>query len=218
MTCLHRIFHRCRSRRPEEAAIDFRLQVSGFRLPKCLPHDLGGNNVWVLALCLVMGAQASQMVPLTIEQLTHKAQIVVQGIVLGKQCRRDSAGRIYTRLELRVDDVWKGKVPRNPLVVVHGGGKLGRTTAVVTGQVEYEVGEEVVAFVVLNPDGEAVTLGLAQGKFRVWTEPGTGVKVARNRFHGAALDADGAVKNPERAVAERLTVSELKRRVKGAVQ
>src|SRR5436309_11391207 len=107
--------------------------------------------VFLLLLCCAgtSSLRAVQMQPLSIEQLTQKATLVVSGRVLSKSCLRDLAGRIYTRVELQIVEIWKGSLSTNLFPVVQGGGILGDEKATVSGQVEYSVGEEVVVFLVL---------------------------------------------------------------------
>ncbi|HOW64130.1 MAG TPA: hypothetical protein P5186_12755 [Candidatus Paceibacterota bacterium] len=123
----------------------------------------------ILAICLlpIPYGGAWQGFPLEIGPLIQRADAVVHGQVTGKSCRKDEAGRIYTRIELRILEVWKGRTDLGELNIVHSGGEWQGETARTTGQVQYNVGEEVVAFVVWNQRGEGVTVGLAQGKFSV---------------------------------------------------
>ena len=69
-------------------------------------------------------------------------------------------------------------------VIVQGGGVLGRRRVRSPIQPTYRVGAEVIVFVVFNSRGEAVTLGLNQGKFDVARQPKTGLVTVRNPFHG----------------------------------
>jgi hypothetical protein len=176
--------------------------------------------VWLCWLWAAFGTNplpAVTMVPLEIEELTARAALIVQGTVVNHVCQRDASGRIYTKIELHVSDVWKGSLAENPLQVVHGGGRIGDQQMMVSGQVRYQAGEEIVGFFLVNDRGEAVTIGLAQGKFRVWTDARTGEKLAANLFHGNSSSsvAKAAVAEGAR-VQETLTVSQLKRRVQGA--
>ena len=162
--------------------------------------------------------QAGQFIPLSVDQLTTRSAIVLQGSVLSKTCLRDESGRIYTRIEVSVSDVWKGNVASNRFTIVQGGGTLGEERVTVSGQAEFQPGEEIVAFLVLNQRGEGVTLGLRQGKFDVQNDKITGEKYAHNLFHGRP-----AIERPQRtppapAAAGRLGLSELKRRVQEARQ
>jgi hypothetical protein len=172
-----------------------------------------------LSCVLAPSLRAIQFTPLSIEQLAQESAFIVQGTVLSKSCQRDPAGRIFTKVELEVAEVWKGSIATNRFTVVHGGGILGDRKAAVSGQVEYGIGEEVVAFLVFNQRGEGVTLGLAQGKFHVGREAGTGERLVHNLFHGESISRGQPIPgNPALAARPRLTLAELKRRVRGDEQ
>jgi hypothetical protein len=174
-------------------------------------------SYWFLAVCLfslkLPDANAVLMRPLTVDELARKADLIVQGTVLDKTCRRDDAGRIYTKVNIRVAEVWKGVLPTNAspngFTIVQGGGTVGDVREEVSGDVQYDVGEEFVAFLVFNSRGEPVTIGLAQGKFHVWRDPQTGEKFANNLFHGKPEPVAGNDRNPSTP----LPVSELKSQV-----
>ena len=160
------------------------------------------------------------MRPLPIEELSQKADLVVHGIVQQKTSHRDAEGRIYTKIELQLSEVWKGAVSGDSLVIYQGGGTVGNERAEVSGEAEYGVGEEVVAFLVLNARRQPITLALAQGKFHVWRDKQSGEKLAHNVFHGmresggnAARPAPGAAAQKK---AERLKLSDLKQKVQEA--
>ena len=125
------------------------------------------------------------MRPLTIQELSTNADLVIQGIVTNKTCLRTEEGRIYTRVDLQVTDVIKGRGVSNVLSVVHGGGSIGNDLQEVEAQVDYKLGEEVVAFLVLNQRNQPVTIGLCQGKFDVWEDKLTGGKFVCNPAHGS---------------------------------
>lgn len=121
------------------------------------------------------------LAPLSVEELTARADWILRGTVLSKTCQRDASGRIYTAVELQVGEVWKGAdlAAGQTVRVVHSGGTLGEERVAVSGQVDYEVNEEVVAFLRCNARGEGVTIGLAQGKFRVESDAATGARLVR---------------------------------------
>jgi hypothetical protein len=169
--------------------------------------------LFVLATAVTLSLYAVQMDPLSIEELAQQSTLVLHGTVLSKTCLRDPAGRIYTKVELDVAEVWKGTLSTNRFTIVHGGGILGEERAVVSGQVEYDVGEEVVTFLVLNQRGEGVTRGLTQGKFHVGKDPNE--RLVHNPFHGRP---ETAAKASLASDKQRLTLSELKRRVQGDVR
>jgi len=167
----------------------------------------------ILSLCgLHFQGAATQMRPLSIEQLTQKAQLVLRGTVSSKTCQRDPEGRIYTRIELQVQDAWKGSPKANPFSFVQGGGVLGEQQVNVAGQEEFTPGEEVVVFLVLNAREEGVIVGISQGKFRVATDPVSGQQHVSNLFHGARSSvAEGSASPPKRP----LWLTDLKRQVQG---
>jgi hypothetical protein len=150
--------------------------------------------LFLFTALLPPGAQALLMRPLAVEELARQADLIVQGTVLDKSSLRDEAGRIYTRVNIRVAEVWKGVPPTNGtpgmLTIVQGGGTVGGVREEVSGEVQYDVGEEFVAFLVFNSRGEPVTIGLAQGKFHVWRDRQSGEKFARNLFHGGPDPSD----------------------------
>lgn len=160
-------------------------------------------------------AWSTRMIPLTIEQLAGKAGLVVRGQVDAVEVARDSGGRIYTRVGLAVIEVWKGRMDgaqgRCELVV--GGGLLGERAVRVSGQAEYGVGDEVVAFLARNDAGEWVTLGLSQGRFRVHREALTGRRLASNPFWGEEpADRNSRPAGYREPLRRALELDELKRR------
>ncbi len=147
---------------------------------------------WQLAaqilMCLLLlpsAAVAGSLIPLAVAQLSEDSEIVVFGRVTSKTCMQDLAGRIYTKVEIDVKETWKGGHPEGKsITVVHGGGTFGQRRVVVSSQVDYRVGEEAVAFLRLNPRGEAVTIAMCQGKFEVLLDRASGERYVRNTFHG----------------------------------
>ncbi len=72
----------------------------------------------------------------------RKSDAIVREKVLSKSCERDEHGRIYTKIQLLVGEVWKGPAALQELVIVQGGGVLGEERVIVTGQVQYDIGED----------------------------------------------------------------------------
>lgn len=176
---------------------------------------------FALAIGLALAAlttQATLFIPLSLEELAKKSDLVVHGVVLGKHCETDPQGRIFTKVDLQVIEVLKGEVKTSPLTVVHGGGELNGRRSTVIGQVDYKPGEETVAFLVRNARGEAVTLGLAQGEFQVWKDTVTGEKLARNMFHGGGSSTNGSIQKLDVGADTPLTLDNLKRQVKESAQ
>ncbi|HUR44680.1 MAG TPA: hypothetical protein VMZ27_02300 [Candidatus Saccharimonadales bacterium] len=149
---------------------------------------------------------ATLMRPMPVEEMRDKAQIVLHGTVLSKTVQRESDGQIMTRIEINVIETLKGKALPSNYTIVQAGGVLGDEVTTVSGQEDYQIGEEIIAFLVLNEKGEGITLGLAQGKFQVFNDPATKEKLVRNIFHG---------RGQEKNTLKRLSLAELKNKVKG---
>jgi hypothetical protein len=156
---------------------------------------------------------AGQFVPLAIDELTAHAELVVWGKVTDRQCCLDPDGRIYTKIGFDVIETWKGAPAGPHLTIVHGGGTVGHRSARVSGQVEYAIGEEAVAFLVRNSRGEGVTLGLAQGKFSVWLDRASGAKRVKNLFHGVNSDIIQPQSAPATTGEAALTLPVLRQKV-----
>ena len=177
---------------------------------------------FALLTALLAGAtlgQAASQVPLSIETLAAKADAVVHGRVVRMSCQRDDGGRIFTKVHLQIIEQMNGRQHGATLVVIQGGGVLGRRIARSPIQPTYRVGAEVVVFVVFNSRDEAVTLGLNQGKFDVSRQPETSLATVRNPFYGLAKrDDPRAVVKRALGQSKQLTLVELKRRVRRAAK
>lgn len=154
------------------------------------------------------------MIPLTLEQLAIAATVVIHAKVESLESALDASGRIHTRVELRTQEVWKGKL--STCWVVMGGGILGDRSVSVSGQAWYAVGEEVVAFLVRNPAGEWVTLGLSQGRFGIRFEPGSGRRWVSNPFWGGPPPATAGGDAARFPMRTPLGLEELKRKIQEA--
>ncbi len=183
-----------------------------------LREAVGAMRSLVLCLavsCAALAAHGTRMRPLTVEELALQADAVVHGRVRKIETRRDPERRIHTRVELDVFDVWKGSGTGEPWTVVVGGGVLGEERVAAEGQATFSPGEEVVLYLVRNPAGEWVVVGMAQGKFRVLGEAGD--RRVTHIFWGAPEEGPraGRTAAPWRRP---LTLVELRRRTREAAQ
>jgi len=179
-------------------------------------------TIGLLVLLSCLPLRADQMIPLPIAKLSARADLILHGTVTSSTVRRDPAGRIYTTVDLKVEEVWKGNLTASHFTVVRGGGVLGEEASIVSGEAEYAVGEELVCFLVLNQRGEGVSIGLSQGKFNVWRDSVTGEKLAHNRFHGlhpsTASPGPSAVPSRAAPIINRLTLADLKQSAVGGAK
>jgi len=116
-----------------------------------------------------LASTAAQFVPRSIEDLAADATCVVHGRVAAVEVTAGADGVPLTRVELAVENTWKGS-STNRIVVTQAGGTLGSRRVLVGGEASYQPGEEVVVFLVANSRGEWLTSGMAQGKFSVRRE------------------------------------------------
>ncbi len=160
-------------------------------------------------------ALATRFTRLTPEELARGADVVVHGRVVSLETRRDGAGRIFTSMELAVDDVWKGVLTTATCTVVRGGGVLGESEVRAIGQPKEAVGDELVVYLIRSAEGEWVTLGMAQGRFQVTRDEATGRRWVRNLFWGApSVPANARARLAAWPPTRPLSLDELKRRTR----
>jgi hypothetical protein len=169
-------------------------------------------------------AKATVMVPLSIEDMAQQAACVVRGRVLSSNASwDDSRQRIYTYTEIEVLDAIHSAASLPKTIVVRTlGGEVGKIGMRVSGTEKFVIDEEVVIFLRKDPVDQTrfQTVGMSQGKFNV--EVDARGRVAVPTAEGLAYarpDANGTLKVSEDApIPAKLTLDELKTRVKTAVQ
>ncbi len=175
-------------------------------------------GVFVVVLCGAAISHATQLVPLSIAELSARADSVVRGTVVSRTVVKQEGGGLLTKVRLRVAERLKGAASGDELEIVQSGGVLGQRRTIVVGAAGFKIGEEVVAFLVFNPRGEAVVLALAQGKFEVFRDAG-GVKHARNPFHGGGAAGAGSGQALLNKLGNRrLPLDELRKQVKAGAK
>jgi hypothetical protein len=141
--------------------------------------------ILLLGLLWAGGLGATTMVPLPLEQLSLQAEAVVHGVVRRVSVQRDPTHGILTRVQVEIRSLWKGKPPADgTFEFVARGGVLGNTAVTADAHIEHGIGHELVLYLVRSPSRYWVPVGMAQGVFRVTTEPGTGQQCAWNVFWG----------------------------------
>jgi hypothetical protein len=151
-----------------------------------------------LAAALTSGmafeARATVVVPLTIEAMTARADVVCVGVVLSQRAAWNvERTRIYTTTEVRVERTLKGKRALGDVLTVRQlGGVVDGISQVVPGNARLTPGETAVLF--LDAD-EALpfhyVVGMAQGKFTVQPAP-DGARVTQDVHDLAFMAAPGA--------------------------
>lgn len=177
-------------------------------LRKALPGAL-------LAVLLAGPAPATTVAPISLEELARRASLVVEARALEQWSRWDEQqGLIYTYTRFAVSRSLKGRAPSS-IVVRQMGGTVGPYTQKVSGVRPWLPGEESVLFLrpATSGDGALSVVGLMQGNFRVYRDPG-GEATASNGVPDTAMLRGG------KAVAfggARLPLRSLEQRVRQAV-
>ncbi len=105
-------------------------------------------------------------------ELAQRADLAVEGRVLGAWARRGVGGRIETEYTLAVARTFVGEPCGLAIVRLPGGVLPDGTGLAIAGMPRLEVGEDVLLF--LSAEGTRGTrmpVGLAQGKLRVAVQP-----------------------------------------------
>lgn len=120
----------------------------------------------VFALCTASVALATTVVQLDFEQLVKVSDLVVVGEVLSVEGVEDG-GRVYTHVQVKVDETLKGAA-REKLEIIHVGGRTDHLVTRVAGMPSFTVGERAL-LLLEQPKGYShfVVTGLTQGKFRL---------------------------------------------------
>lgn len=147
------------------------------------------------ALLLIVSAPAgaSMMLPMTVEDLSRRSDLVAKGRVIETESRRsEDGGRIYTVVTFELDEAWKGKGSERVEIHVPGG-SLDGITQLVTGAPRFVEGEDAVVFLrELAPAPEAKgppevgVVGMAQGKLEIQPDA-SGKMLAVQRLEGLEL-------------------------------
>ena len=122
-----------------------------------------------LSLGCAVSALASVILPLSLDELIDRADVVVHGKVVAQDSAWEG-GRIVSRSRVRVEGALKG-APGREVVLRSQGGVVDGIGQKVYGEASFAVGEELVVFG-RHLGAELRAVGMAQGKFRVVTELG----------------------------------------------
>ena len=116
-------------------------------------------------------SRASSLLPTTTDRHIQLSAAIFRGTVLSAQSYEDPAdGQIYTRTVIRVDEVFKGKLP--PFVkLVHRGGTVGGKGEMDGFAPQFKVGEERLLLVSRSADGTLYATRGSASAFRLPSDP-----------------------------------------------
>ena len=123
-------------------------------------------------LWMATSAEATTMVPLSMDQMVDLSSTVVRGKVTNVWTEPDSTTHtVWTYAQVEVEKVFKGDTTTDILVVEQPGGTWGTTDTLVESVARFSVGEEGYFFVEELASGRSVTAGMYQGKYNIIFDP-----------------------------------------------
>ena len=141
-----------------------------------------------LATLLLPSLAAGSLVQaLDLSELTAQAERIVVAQVVSSKSDWDSSHRtIRTRIEIKVEEAWKGVVaPGERIVIVQPGGSVGNIEMRVHGMPGFALGEKTVLF--LAGQAAARVVGMSQGKRSVRWDDTAKRWVAEAAEHSAVV-------------------------------
>lgn len=159
-------------------------------------------------------ASASLMVAMDLSELTQEADRIVVASVLSVQSEWDSSHRrILSRIEIKVEEAWKGEVMGDGrLTLVQPGGMADDVEMIVHGMPRFSLGERAVLF--LAGETRPVVVGMAQGKRSLrWDSGG-------RRWMAQAVDRMGLLAKDARSPATvdpPMPLEQLRQRVRALI-
>lgn len=121
---------------------------------------------------------SSSLVFLGTKVLTKSAQSIKVGTVESKWSAWDPQKKmIFTYIKFRVSENVKGSNDKETLIR-QPGGQVDGHGMIVHGVANFSLGEKALVFVRHDADGAPALVGLAQGKFRIFTDNSTQKEMA----------------------------------------
>lgn len=138
-----------------------------------------------------LGALASVVLQLSVEELTTRSPLVVHGTVHRVESGwDDERAKLWTWAEVVVRETLKG--PRLTTVLVkQPGGVVGEFGQAVAGVARFTPGEEVVLFLEPAPDEDKVWVPFSLSASKVALVDWRGAKVARRDLSGLSFAVPG---------------------------
>jgi hypothetical protein len=137
-------------------------------------------------LVSLAGTYAITVLPISEEELTKRATVIVTGEVEEVSSGFDeNQNTIYTYIKTRVTRVLKGELLDDYITLRQVGGTVGDQSIMVPGAPVYELGDEILVFAgPLGQTGYYGVLGIYYGRYQIELDPSTGKKYASGASFG----------------------------------
>ncbi|MFH0919850.1 MAG: hypothetical protein V1913_05760 [Fibrobacterota bacterium] len=138
----------------------------------------------LIAAFLILAALAypTSMFVVGLPELSTASEVIVQAKVTAivPQFNRDST-QIVTYIRMNINDDLLGDKEDNEIIIRQPGGTLGSKMMAVEGTTTYRVGDNNVLFLRRDLENNSTfqTLGLYQGKYRIFTDASNVQRVAQ---------------------------------------
>src|SRR6185436_10745218 len=166
--------------------------------------------------------RASVVQALSLEEMTHKAEVIVLGVATERQSRYGIDGKlIVTDVSMKVDTTLKGDVKAGQtLIATVLGGRIDDVALQVPGEANLPVGQRVIAFLYHAPaSGDLRVVGMAQGVLALMQKDSTTMVLPGG--NGAALmapDAQGQMHEAQPALTQPTPLGELLDKIRAFVK
>ena len=127
----------------------------------------------IISLFTALPAAATSLLPLSLEQLATRADLIFYGKAVSNEVKKDEqSGQIATFTKFEIIDLIKGKAGDTHTIKQIGGfDRNSNTRLMIRGVPKFISGEEYVVFLPKKSSlGFCSPLGLHQGRFTVLTE------------------------------------------------
>ena len=112
--------------------------------------------VQFMFLCCISNLFSQLLMPITEKELVNNSTHIVVGQVTNLECFWFPLGKskiICTKVFIKPENVIKGKIEKNEIVIYTPVGKLDGMEMRIVGAPEYEIGERVLVFCELQEEG-----------------------------------------------------------------
>jgi len=134
--------------------------------------------VGLSGLAVTPPAQATTVGRLSTVQMTDAAEYIVHGTVSDVWTELDDGGMVWTKVQIEVQDAYKGDVG-DTLVLSEAGGTYGSRNTMVEGVARFSAGEEILVFASERGQGRIQPIAMSMGKYTVRLDPYTQQRIVQ---------------------------------------
>src|SRR5215467_11299674 len=138
------------------------------------------TGILAAVITAMLGGSASATTvrtPADDEMIIGARAIVIANVLSVSSSLDESRNRVFTYTTLRVQEVLKGQIAEQKIVVKEEGGDIGYRGTIVYGTPRFSPGEKVLLYLNTWGDGSLRTHQMFLGKFNIVRDPDTGKKV-----------------------------------------